>query len=130
MVTLSNFDPANPSIPVQVNTGEESAGPGPSTRASFGVTNYETSSPEPTINIGMQRSLEVVSGERGNFNNRRYRGRLVNPSLTHNMGELEIVSPISSESTSVSRGLHISSNMPESDVSDKVPADVNRKQPV
>ena len=133
MVMLSNFDPANPSIPVQVNTSGGATATIPPTVVSIGASNFESSSPETTVRVGVQRSMEAVQCATRNYGNNGPRGRLVNPSLTHNMHELEIVSSVSSESTPLPRELHISSNLSETNVShvsqdDKPIMNVKRKQ--
>lgn len=130
MVMLSNFDPANPTIPVQVNTSAGAVGTFTPAVASTGASNVDSSSPETISSIGMQRSLEAAPGGIRNYGNNGPRGRLVNPSLTHNMDELEIVS---SESTPLSRELHISTNLSETHVSlvsqgDTPQMNVKRKQ--
>ena len=132
MAMLSNIDPTNPTIPVQVNIGGGVAGSFPQGTVSVVGENHENSSLEPIHNSDVQRSLETLQSGSHHFGSNVVRGRLVNPTLTHNMDELEIVSSVSSESTPLSTEQNISSNLSETHVSNvydgvKHSLNVNRK---
>ena len=132
MAMLSNIDPTNPSIPVQVNISGGIAGSFPQGTVSVGGENHEHSSLEPINNSDVQRSMETMQGGSHHFGSNVVRGRLVNPTLTHNMDELEIVSSVSSESTPLSTEQNISSNLSETHVSNvydgvKHSLNINRK---
>ena len=132
MAMLSNIDPTNPTIPVQVNISSGVAGSFPQATTSVGREAHENSSLEQMNNSDGQRSLETLQGGSHHFGSNVIRGRLVNPTLTHNMDELEIVSSVSSESTPLSTEQNISSNLSDTHVSNvydgiKQSLNINRK---
>ena len=116
MAMLSNFDPTNPSIPIQVS----GVNPGnfPQRVDSVGGSSNERPCLESVSSNGGQRSIESLQGMSHQFGANGARGtRVVNPTLAHNMDELEIISSVSSESNPLSTDQNISANLSEIRVS-------------
>ena len=116
MAMLSNCDPTNPSIPIHVSGGN--TGTFSQTVDSAGASSNERSILESVSNNGVQRSMESLQGISYQFGTNRERvTRVANPTLAHNMDELEIISSVSSESNPLSTEQNISANLSEIRVS-------------
>ena len=114
MATLSNLEPSNPSIPTHVNTSGGLSGCGSQRSMTSTEPLQRISSPDRG---GEQNYMDSLSASSRSIGNNAARCRLLNPLLSHSMGELEIVSSVSSESTPVSAEQSIASNLSESRVS-------------
>ena len=118
MAMLSNFDPTNPSMPVQVNVSAGNHAGFSQGISSNRELDNERASLEPVGNSRVQPSSESFQGMSLQFGTNGVRStRAVNPTLTHNMDELEIISTVSSESNPLSTDQNIASNISELQVS-------------
>ena len=133
MAVLSNVDPTNPSIPIQVDVSGGVAG-GVTTHGIVSIegSNNDYSSMESISSPGIDRALDSIQPHTRNLGRGGNQGRLVHPSLAHNMDELEIVSTISSESTLLSTEPNNSPTLSQNHISNlresgKSSGNINRK---